>query len=82
MNFNINSFCRGNFSPAKAYQKGEIHMEKNKIIWKDKNGLCRCQSCGKSVPKNKLHWEKYLGYCDKCYKEIQDYNRKNSKSAN
>ena len=57
-------------------------MEKNKIIWKDKNGLCRCQSCGKSVPKNKLHWEKYLGYCDKCYKEIQDYNRKNSKSAN
>ena len=41
--------------------------------WKDKNGNCRCESGGKTVPENKLNWERGLGYCASCYDEIKKY---------
>ena len=44
--------------------------------WKDKDGNCRCESCGKTVSQDKLYWERGLGYCASCYKEIQKYNKK------
>ncbi len=43
------------------------------MIWKDKNGNCKCESCGRIVPENKLKWEKGLGYCKDCYREIKKY---------
>ena len=55
-------------------------MIAEKIPWKDKNVSCRCESCGKIVPEKELRWEKHLGYCASCYKEIQEYNKKKSKS--
>lgn len=45
--------------------------------WKDKNGNCKCESCGRIVPENKLKWERGLGYCSSCYAEIQRYKAKN-----
>ena len=51
-------------------------MSEKKELWKDENGSCRCESCGKIVPEKELHWEKHLGYCAKCYKEIQKYYKK------
>lgn len=50
--------------------------------WKDAKGRCRCESCGKIVPENKLRWEKNLGYCEKCYAEIMKYNQKHKNKSN
>ncbi|MBE6846138.1 MAG: hypothetical protein E7508_10660 [Ruminococcus sp.] len=44
------------------------------IVWKDKNGNCKCESCGKTVSEKKLKWDKDLGYCKSCYEDIQQYN--------
>ena len=44
--------------------------------WTDKNGSCKCESCGKTVPEAQLKWEKGLGYCPKCFSEIEKYNKK------
>ena len=44
--------------------------------WTDKDANCKCESCGRIVPKEKLYWERGLGYCKSCYKEIQKYKRR------
>ena len=49
-----------------------------KTAWRDKNGSCKCESCGKTVPENKLKWDKGMGYCDKCYTEIKKYRNKDN----
>ena len=46
--------------------------------WKDASGNCRCESCGKVVPEQQLHWEKRLGYCETCFAEIRKYTPKKS----
>ncbi len=48
----------------------------NQKPWKDAKGNCKCESCGKTVPKNSLYWERGLGYCKACYKDIQHYNQR------
>lgn len=48
----------------------------NQKPWKDAKGNCKCESCGKTVPKNSLYWERGLGYCKACYKDIQRYNQR------
>ncbi len=55
-------------------QMEEITM--NQKPWKDAKGNCKCESCGKTVPKNELYWERGLGYCKACHKEIQIYNQR------
>lgn len=44
-------------------------------LWKDKNGDCKCESCGKIVPERKLKYDKGLAYCITCYSEIQNYRK-------
>ena len=51
----------------------------NQKTWTDKNGNCKCESCGRIVAKEKLQWEKGLGYCPSCYAEIKKYNSGKSK---
>lgn len=51
-----------------------------KTIWKDKNGNCKCECCGKVVPEFRLHWDKELGYCEECYSEIQEHDSSESQS--
>ena len=41
--------------------------------WKDKNNNIRCESCGKTIADNKIFREHGLGYCKKCYDDIQKY---------
>lgn len=42
--------------------------------WKDEKGNCKCESCGKKVPQNKLYFDRGLSYCKACYNDIQHYN--------
>lgn len=43
--------------------------------WKDSNGNCKCESCGKCVPENQLKWHKGQGFCKICYEEILKYKK-------
>lgn len=52
-----------------------------KSIWKDKNGNCKCESCGRIVPEEQLNWDKELGYCEECYREIKDHDTSTSQQS-
>ncbi len=44
--------------------------------WIDETGACRCESCGKKVPQDGLFWERGLGYCKACFREIERERKK------
>ncbi len=46
-----------------------------KRVWEDSAGNCRCESCGRIVPREQLCWDGVLGYCQDCYTEIEEYRR-------
>jgi len=48
----------------------------NKNYWTDESENYHCESCGKIVEKENLFFEKYLGYCIDCYREIQEHENK------
>ena len=43
--------------------------------WIDESGHYHCESCGRIVKKEDLFFEKHLGYCEECYREIQEYEK-------
>ena len=47
-----------------------------KSYWIDESGNYHCESCGKIVEKENLFFEKCLGYCADCYREIQEYENR------
>lgn len=51
---------------------GEMTM---RIVWKDKNDNCKCESCGKNVSEAQLNWDKDLAYCEECYREIKEHDK-------
>ena len=54
--------------------RGECAMKKKP--WIDETGACRCESCGKKVPQEALFWERGLGYCKACFREIEQERKK------
>lgn len=61
------------------FEYKEVGYMKN-TEWKDKNNNIRCESCGKTIADNKIFREHGLGYCKKCYDDIQKYNSGKRKS--
>ena len=51
-----------------------------KVVWKDKTGRFKCESCGKPIKEKDLRWDKSMGYCKECSDEIQKYENKISHS--
>lgn len=51
------------------------------ILWKDQDGNCKCESCGKMVPEDQLNWDKDLGYCEECYREIKEHDAPESQPS-
>lgn len=49
-----------------------------RTVWKDKSGNCKCESCGKIVTEAELNWDKDLGYCEDCYREIKEHDNPES----
>lgn len=42
--------------------------------WLDEDRKCKCESCGRIVPEKQLNWDKDLGYCEECYREIKEHD--------
>ncbi len=49
--------------------------------WIDNIGQYRCECCGRAVLRQKLYWERGLGYCKICYREILAENQKKAQSG-
>ena len=52
-----------------------------KNVWKDENGNCKCESCGKIISEEQVKWDKDLGYCEECYCEIKEYDALKSQQS-
>ncbi|MGN0613421.1 MAG: hypothetical protein ACI4JB_05925 [Porcipelethomonas sp.] len=52
-----------------------------KVVWKDKNDNCKCESCGKNISEAQLNWDKDLAYCEECYREIREYDKPESQPS-
>ena len=57
---------------------GEIKLKKK---WLDENRECKCESCGRIIPEERLKWDNDLGYCEDCYREIKEYDNSESQQS-